>query len=154
MAKLKLERNVNIRNKRSSFDYELIEKFIAGIVLVGTEIKSIRLGKATLVESYCHIVNDELWIKNMNISEYFYGSYNNHETRRERKLLLSRKEIKRLDRKTKESGLTIIPVKLFVNEKGFAKLQIALAKGKKQHDKRQTLREKDDKRQMARVMKH
>lgn len=154
MAKLKLERNVNIRNKRSTFDYELIEKFTAGIVLVGTEIKSIRLGKASLVESYCHIVNNELWIKNMNISEYFYGSYNNHETRRERKLLLNRKEIKKLDRKTKESGLTIIPVKLFVNEKGFAKLQIALAKGKKQHDKRHSLREKDDKRQMDRMMKH
>lgn len=154
MAKLKLERNINIRNKRSTFDYELMEKFTAGIVLVGTEIKSIRLGKASLVESYCYITNNELWIKNMNISEYFYGSYNNHETRRERKLLLNRKEIKKLDRKTKESGLTIIPVKLFVNERGFAKLQIALAKGKKQHDKRQSLREKDDKRQMDRMMKH
>ncbi len=153
MAKLKLDKNINIRNKRSTFDYELLEKFTAGIVLVGTEIKSIRMGKASLVESYCYITNNELWIKNMNISEYFYGSYNNHEARRERKLLLNRKEIKKLDRKTKESGLTIIPVKLFLNEKGFAKVQIALAKGKKQHDKRQSLREKDDKRQIDRMMK-
>lgn len=150
---LKLEKNINIRNKRATFDYELLEKFTAGIVLVGTEIKAIRLGKASLVESYCYIENNELWIKNMNISEYFYGSYNNHETRRERKLLLHKKEIKKIDRKTKETGLTIIPVKMFLNSKGFVKVQIALAKGKKQHDKRNTLREKDDKRQMDRMMK-
>lgn len=149
----KFATDINIRNKRATFDYELVEKFNAGIVLVGTEIKSIRESKASLVDSYCYIVNNELWIKNMHIAEYFYGSYNNHETRRERKLLLHRKEIKKLDRKTKESGLTIVPVRLFINEKGYVKLQIALARGKKEYDKRQSLREKDDKRSMDRMMK-
>lgn len=150
----KFSNDIHIKNKRATFDYELIEKFNAGIVLVGTEIKAIREGKAGLVDSYCYIVNNELWIKNMHVAEYFYGSYNNHATRRERKLLLNRKEIKKIDRKTKESGLTIVPVRLFMNEKGIVKLQIALAKGKKQYDKRQSLREKDDKRGMDRMMKH
>lgn len=144
--------NINIRNKRATFDYELIDKFTAGIVLAGTEIKSIRMGKASLVDTYCYFVNGELWIKNMNISLYKDGTYNNHEERRERKLLLQAKELKKLDRKVKETGLSIIPTRLFINEKGFAKLQIALAKGKKEYDKRQSLREKDDKRQMSRKM--
>lgn len=152
MKKSEISNNINIRNKRANFDYELLEKFNAGIVLGGTEIKSIRMGKATLVDAYCYFANGEMWIKNMNISEYKDGTYNNHETRRERKLLLQKKELRKLDRKVKESGLSIIPTRLFINERGFAKLQIALAKGKKEYDKRQSLREKDDKRQMDRKM--
>ncbi len=150
---VKFEKNIVIKNKRATFDYELLEKFTAGIVLVGTEIKSIRLGKASLVDSFCIFINGELWLKNMQISEYFYGTYNNHETRRERKLLLQKKELKKIDRKVKETGLTIIPTRLYINEKGLVKVNIALAKGKKQYDKRQTLREKDDKRQMDRIKK-
>lgn len=146
----KISNNINIKNKRASFDYELIEKFNAGLVLAGTEIKSIRMGKASLVDAYCYFVNEELWIKNMNISEYKDGTYNNHETRRERKLLLKKKELRKLDRKVKESGLSIVPTRMFINESGYAKLQIALAKGKKSYDKRESLREKDDKRQMDR----
>lgn len=150
----KVQNNINIKNKRATFDYELVEKFVAGIVLTGTEIKSIRGGKASLVDSYCYFAKGELWIKSMNIPEYFYGSYNNHNQTRDRKLLLNKKELRKLERKTKESGLTIIPVRLFLNEKGLAKLQIALAKGKKEYDKRHALKEKDDKRQMDRFMKH
>ena len=146
----KISNNINIRNKRATFDYELIEKYNAGIVLAGTEIKSIRMGKASLVDSYCYFVNGELWLKNMNISEYKDGTYNNHVERRERKLLLQRKELKKLDRKVKESGLSIVPTRLFINESGYAKVQIALAKGKKEYDKRQSLKEKDDKRMMDR----
>lgn len=149
----KILKNINIKNKRATFDFELIEKFNAGIILTGTEIKSIRDGKASLVDSYCFFVKGELWIKNMNISEYFYGSYNNHTTTRERKLLLQKKELRKLERKLKESGLAIIPVRMFINERGFAKLQIALAKGKREYDKRQTLKEKDDKRHMDRFFK-
>lgn len=150
MTKNKISNDVNIRNKRATFDYELIEKLNAGLVLQGTEIKSIRMGKAALVDSYCYFVNGELWIKNMNISEYQDGTYNNHITRRERKLLLRRKELKRLDRKVKETGLSIIPTRLYIDASGYAKIQIALAKGKKSFDKRQSLREQDDKRQMDR----
>lgn len=149
----KSDSNINIKNKRATFDFELLEKLNAGIVLCGTEIKSLRLGKASLVDSYCFFVNGELWVKNMNISEYFYGSYNNHTARRDRKLLLEKKELRKLERKTKESGLTIIPVRMFINEKGLAKLQIALARGKKEFDKRESLKEKDDKRQMDRFFK-
>nr|WP_321450767.1 SsrA-binding protein [uncultured Carboxylicivirga sp.] len=144
---------INIRNKRSTFDYELIERFTAGIQLAGTEIKSIRLGKASLVDSYCYFVKGELWLKGMRVSEYFYGTYNNHLPERERKLLLNKKELQKLERKTKESGLTIIPVRLFLNDRGFAKIEIALAKGKKQHDKRETLKQKDASREMDRVRK-
>lgn len=144
---------VNIKNKRASFDYEFVETFTAGIMLTGTEIKSIRLGKASLVDTFCFLSKGEVWVKNMHITEYFYGSYNNHNVRRDRKLLLNRKEIKKLERGTKETGFTIIPVRLFVNEKGLAKVVIALAKGKKQYDKRETLREKDDRRDMDRMRK-
>lgn len=153
MSKTKIDKNIVIKNKRATFDYELLEKFTAGIVLVGTEIKSIRIGKASLAESYCRLINGEMWLLNMHIAEYFYGSYNNHEIRRDRKLLLNKKELKKIERKTKETGLTIIPTRLFFNERGLAKVRIALAKGKKQYDKRQTLREKDDKRQLDRVKK-
>ena len=145
--------SINIKNKRATFDYELLETFTAGIVLTGTEIKSIRLGKASLVDTYCYFVKNELWVKNMYIAEYFYGSYNNHTARRERKLLLSKKELRKMERAIKDTGFTIVPVRMFINEKGLAKLVIALAKGKKQYDKRQSLREKDDKRDMDRMFK-
>ena len=145
--------SINIKNKRATFDYELLETFTAGIVLTGTEIKSIRLGKASLVDTYCYFVKNELWVKNMHIAEYFYGSYNNHSARRERKLLLSKKELRKMERAIKDTGFTIVPVRMFINEKGLAKLVIALAKGKKQYDKRQSLREKDDKRDMDRMFK-
>jgi len=144
---------VNIKNKRATFDYEIVDTFTAGIELTGTEIKSIRLGKASLVDTFCFFARQELWVKNMHIAEYFYGSYNNHVARRDRKLLLNSKELKKLDRATKETGFTIVPLRMFINEKGLAKVVIALAKGKKQYDKRQSLREKDDKRDMDRMFK-
>ena len=142
---------VNIKNKRATFDYELIDTYTAGIVLTGTEIKSIRLGKASLVDTFCYFANGELWVKNMHVAEYFYGS--DHNARRERKLLLTRKELEKLERTSKDPGFTIVPVRLFINEKGLAKLVVALAKGKKQYDKREALKEKADKRDMERMFK-
>jgi len=144
---------INIKNKRAYFDYEIIEKYVAGIQLSGTEIKSIRAGRAGVVDSYCYFVRGELWVKGINISEYFYGTFNNHMPTRERKLLQNKKELYKLERKTKESGLTIIPLRMFINDRGFAKLEIGLAKGKKQHDKRETLKAKDSKRELDRVKK-
>lgn len=144
---------INIKNKRATFDYEILDRFVAGILLGGTEIKSIREGRASLVDSYCYFISGELWVKGMNIAEYFYGTFNNHQPTRERKLLLQKKELYKLERKTKESGLTIIPLRMFINERGFAKLEIALAKGKKQHDKRETLKQKDASREIDRVKK-
>lgn len=144
---------INIRNKRATFDYELVETFTAGIVLTGTEIKSIRLGKASLVDTYCLFERGELWVRNMHIAEYFYGTYNNHNARRDRKLLLNRTELRKITRLTKETGFTIVPTRLFINEKGLAKLVIAVAKGKKQYDKRQSLKEKEDKRAMDRMFR-
>ncbi|MDR0825297.1 MAG: SsrA-binding protein [Prevotella sp.] len=146
--------NINIKNKRASFDYEFIETYTAGIVLTGTEIKSIRLGKASLVDTFCIFEKNELWVRNMYIAEYFYGSYNNHAARRDRKLLLSKKELKKIQRSVKETGYTIVPTRVFLNERGLAKVNIAVARGKKQYDKRQSLRVKDDKRSMDRAMKH
>lgn len=145
--------NVLIKNKRATFDYEILDRYVAGIQLLGTEIKSIRAGKVSLVDSYCTFIKDELWIKNMNIATYFFGTYNNHEPRRDRKLLLNRKELDKLIRATKETANTIIPIKLFVNDKGLAKVEIGLARGKKMYDKRQTLKEKDDKREIDRIRK-
>ncbi len=145
---------IYIKNKRATFDYEIIERFVAGIQLYGTEIKSIRGGHASLPDSFCYFNNNELWVKGMRIAEYFYGTFNNHAPERERKLLLKRKELDKLERKIKESGLTIIPLALFINEKGLAKLEIGLAQGKKQYDKRETLKLKDAKREMERVQKH
>jgi SsrA-binding protein len=142
-----------IKNKRATFDYELMEFFIAGIVLTGTEIKSIRLGKASLTDSYCLISDGELWAKGIQISEYFFGTYNNHIPRRDRKLLLTKRELKKLIRLTKETGFTIVPTKMFINDKGLAKLEIAVAKGKKSYDKRESIKEKDDKREMDRFFK-
>ena len=144
---------INIKNKRATFDYELLQTYTAGIVLTGTEIKSIRLGKASLVDTYCLLEKGELWVRNMHIAEYFYGTYNNHVARRDRKLLLNRNELRKLTRATKETGFTIVPIRLFINEKGLAKLVIAVAKGKKQYDKRQSLKEKEDKRSMDRMFK-
>ncbi|MFT4071317.1 MAG: SsrA-binding protein SmpB [Dysgonamonadaceae bacterium] len=144
---------VNIKNKRATFDYELLDTYTAGLVLTGTEIKSIRMGKASLVDTFCYFEKGELWVRNMYVAEYFYGTYNNHSARRERKLLLSRKELKKIERMVKETGHTIIPTRLFISDKGLAKLNIAVAKGKKQYDKRQSLREKDDKRDMDRAFK-
>ena len=144
---------VNIKNKRVTFDYELLDTYTSGIVLTGTEIKSIRLGKASLVDTFCYFAKGELWVKNMHIAEYFYGSYNNHAARRDRKLLLNKKELKKLERGTKETGFTSVPVRMFVNEKGLAKVVVALAKGKKQYDKRESLKEKDDRRDMDRMFK-
>ena len=145
---------LNIKNKRASFDYELLDQYIAGIVLTGTEIKSIRLGKASLVDTFCYFANDELWVKNMHIAEYFYGSYNQHNPRRDRKLLLTKKELNKLWRATKDTGFTIVPSRLFINEKGLAKLVIYTAKGKKEYDKREDLKKKDAARIMDRMMKH
>lgn len=144
---------VNIRNKKASFEYFFVETYTAGIVLTGTEIKSIRLGKASLVDTYCFIVNGELWVKGMSVSPYFYGSYNNHEMKRDRKLLLKRKEIQRLHSATKQTGYTIVPLLVFIDQNGRAKMDIALCKGKKEFDKRQTLKEKEDKREMDRAIK-
>ncbi|CCZ82490.1 SsrA-binding protein [Odoribacter laneus] len=148
-----MSNDINIRNKRASFDYEFLEEYNAGIILTGTEIKSVRAGKASLVDSYCYFDKGELWVKGIHIAEYRLGTYYNHEEKRERKLLLTRKELRKLERNVKETGLTIIPVKMFITDKGWAKLRIALAKGKKEYDKRETLKLKDAKRDMDRVRK-
>lgn len=145
---------VQIKNKKAAFEYFFIEEFTAGIVLTGTEIKSIRLGKASLVDTYCTIIRGEIWVKGMSISPYFYGSYNNHEMKRDRKLLLTKREIRRLQSATKQTGYTIVPLLVFIDENGRAKVDIALCKGKKAFDKRQTLKEKEDRREMDRAIKH
>ena len=142
--------SVNIKNKRASFDYEFIERAVVGIVLTGTEIKSIRHGKASIAESYCTIENGQLWILNMDVSIYVQGSYNNHEPKRKRKLLMAKKDILKWEAKLKTRGLTIVPIKLFLSEKGWAKLDIALAKGKQTFDKRNSIKEKDLKMEMKR----
>ncbi len=142
--------NILIKNKRATFDYEIMERMVAGIQLFGTEIKSIRDGKASLTDTYCTFIKDELWVKNMHIATYFFGTYNNHEVRRDRKLLLTRRELRKLSRATKETGFTIVPTKLFVTEKGLAKIEIGLAKGKKNYDKRNSLKEKEAQRDIER----
>ena len=144
---------VSIRNKKASFEYFFVDTYTAGIVLTGTEIKSIRMGKASLVDTFCYIHNGEIWVKGMNISPYFYGSYNNHESKRDRKLLLNKKEIHNQQEDTKQVGFTIIPTLLFIDDHGRAKLDIALCRGKKEFDKRQTLKEKEDRREMDRARK-
>lgn len=145
---------VSIRNKKASFEYFFVDTYTAGIVLTGTEIKSIRLGKASLVDSFCYIHNGEIWVKGMNISPYFFGSYNNHEAKRDRKLLLNKREIHKLQEANKQVGFTIVPILVFIDDHGRAKMDIALAKGKKEFDKRQTMKEKEDRREMDRAMKH
>ena len=144
---------IALKNRRASFEYELSDRFTAGLVLYGTEIKSIREGKAGLVDAYCSFQNGELWVRNMHIAAYRLGTFYNHDSQRERKLLLNKRELRKLERATKETGYTIIPTLLFVNEKGLAKLEIALARGKRMADKRHSLREKDDKREMDRAFK-
>lgn len=149
--KLKFK-EVNIKNKRATFDYAITETYTAGIVLTGTEIKSIRMGKASLVDTFCYIHDGEVWVKNMYIAEYFYGTYNNHTERRDRKLLLNRNEIRSLTREAEGAGYTIVPLRLFINDRGYAKIVIGVAKGKKEYDKRQSIKERDDKRELARMM--
>ncbi len=144
---------VNIKNKRAHFDYEIGDTYTAGLVLTGTEIKSIRESRASLADSYCMIENGEVWIKGMHIAEYFYGTYNKHATRRDRKLLLNKKEIAKLEKAASDPGFTIIPIRLFISEKGYAKLVIGVGRGKKQYDKRQSIKERDDKRMMDRMFK-
>jgi len=144
---------INIKNKRASHDYEFIDKYIAGVQLTGTEIKSIRLGKASLVDCFCFFVNNELFIKNMHIAEYWWGNLNNHDPRRDRKLLLNKKELLKLRKGSQEKGLTIVAYRVFLNDKGLAKIEIALAKGRKEYDKRENLKQKDAKREMDRAMK-
>ncbi len=144
---------VQIRNKKASFEYNFIDTYTAGIVLTGTEIKSVRLGKASLVDCFCFIRDGEMWVKGMNISPYFYGTYANHEAKRDRKLLLNKREIRRLLEDTKAPGFTIIPTLLFIDNHGRAKVDIVLARGKREYDKRQTLKEKEDRREMDRAIK-
>ena len=153
MAKEKPTNQITIKNKRASFDYELLETFTAGLVLTGTEIKSIRLGKASLVDTFAIVEHGEVWVKNMYVAEYFFGTYNNHAPRRDRKLLLNRKEIRRLQTAAKDRGFTLVPTRLFINEHGLAKLVLAIARGKKEYDKRQSIRERDDRREMDRMFK-
>jgi SsrA-binding protein len=144
---------IEVKNKKARYEFELLEDFNAGIVLTGTEMKSIRNGKASIMESFCAIFDGELFVRNMYIAEYENGSYNNHNPRRDRKLLLKRVELKKLEKKLKDKGLTIIPSLLYVNEKNLAKIRIHLAKGKKLHDKRGDLKDKDVKREMDRAMR-
>lgn len=146
-------KDINIQNKKARFNYEIGDTYTAGIVLTGTEIKSIRDGKASLVDSYCLIENGEVWVKQMNVSEYFYGSYNNHVARRDRKLLLNRKEIAKLQKASENPGFTIVPLRVFINDRGLAKMVIGVGRGKKEYDKRQTMRERDDKWQLDRLFK-
>lgn len=150
----KAQQNISIKNRKATFEYELIERFVAGMQLYGTEIKSIRNGKVNLTDSFCQIIRGEMYVINLHIAEYELGTCNNHIAKRDRKLLLNKKEIIKLEKKIKESGLTIICTKLFVNERGLAKLEIALARGKKTYDKRESLKAKDAKRDMDRMMKH
>lgn len=147
------QKDVNIKNKRAKFEFQLLETFAAGIMLTGTEIKSVRNSKASIVEAYCVFEGDELFVRNMHIAEYENGSYNNHNPKRDRKLLLNRRELDKLFKKAKIKGYSIIPLNMFINDKGLAKMNIALAQGKKLHDKREDLKEKDSKRDMDRAMK-
>ena len=144
---------VNILNRKAKFEYEFLETFIAGIKLVGTEIKAIREGKASIAESFCEFSNGELFVINMTIQEYSHATHFNHNPKSERKLLMQRKELRKLEKEVKNTGLTIIPLKLFINDRGFAKLRIALAKGKKLYDKRETIRDRDNQRSLARIKK-
>ncbi len=142
---------INIRNKRAGFEYELLDKYVAGLVLKGTEIKSIKEGKVNLQDGYCYFNNGELFVKSITINPYAQGTHYNHEAARERKLLLKRSELRKLEGKVEEKGLTLVPVRLFINDRGFAKLEIALARGKKIHDKRDSIKERDVKRELSRI---
>lgn len=144
---------IDIRNKKASHDYEFIEKFTAGIVLTGTEIKSVRLGKASIVDTFCYFRNNELWVRNMQIAEYANRGYANHDPAWDRKLLLNQTELRKLERKTRERGFTIVATRLFLSDSGYAKLNIALARGKKEYDKREDIKKRDTKRQHDRLRK-
>lgn len=146
-----MQNKINIRNKKAYFDYEILEKYMAGMQLKGTEIKSLRMGKASLAESYCYFSRNELWIKGMRISEYDHAYHYNHDPYRDRKLLMNRRELNKLEKQTREKGLTIIVLRVFINEKGLAKAEIALVRGKKQYDKREAIKQKDLKRDMERL---
>ncbi|SHJ65890.1 SsrA-binding protein SmpB [Flavobacterium haoranii] len=148
-----MQKQVNILNKRARFDYEILDKYTAGIVLTGTEIKSIRLGKASIAESFCEFNNGELFVINSNIEEYLFGTHYNHKAKSERKLLLNKKELRKLEKDSENKGLTIVPLRLFTNEKGLAKLEIALCRGKKNYDKRETMKDRDTKRDLDRIKK-
>jgi SsrA-binding protein len=149
-----MQKTINIQNKRARFDYEILDKYNAGIVLTGTEIKSIRLGKASITESFCEFSNNELFVINATIEEYLYGTHYNHKAKSERKLLLNRKELKKLEKDNQNKGLTIVPLRLYTTDKGLAKLEIALCKGKKNYDKRESLKEQDSKRDIDRIKKN
>jgi SsrA-binding protein len=149
--KQRFSNDINIRNRQAGFEYEILDKYVAGIVLSGTEIKSIREGKANLQDGYCYIANGEIFVKGVNITPYAQGTHYNHEATRERKLLLKRSEIRKLEGKVEEKGLTLVPLRLFINERGFAKLEIALGKGKKLHDKRQSIKDREAKRELSKM---
>jgi SsrA-binding protein len=149
--KQRFSNDINIRNRQASYEYELLDKYVAGMVLTGTEIKSIREGKVNLQDGYCYINNGEMFSKGINITPYAQGTHYNHDATRERKLLLKRSEIKKLEGKVEEKGLTLVPTRLFINDRGLAKLEFALAKGKKVHDKRDSIKEKDIKRELSRI---
>ncbi len=149
--KLGIKKNIDIRNRRASFEYLLIDKYQAGIVLKGTEIKSVRMGKVNLKDAFCLFIGKELWVRDMHISPYLSGGHSNHAAKTDRKLLLSRKELDKLQIKSQDVGLTIIPTRMYVNDRGFAKVEIALAKGKKLFDKRQSIKEKDLKREVSKI---
>ncbi len=146
-------KNINVRNKRATFDYEILEEYVAGVVLVGTEIKSIRMGKVSMVDSYCYFDRGELWIRGVNIAEYSWGSCNNHVPKRDRKLLLNARELAKLSRATQDKGLTIVGLRLFLNDRGLAKIVVGLARGRKSYDKREYLKENDAKREMDKALK-
>ena len=152
-VRMKQKSDIKILNKRARFEYIILDRYTAGIVLYGTEIKSIREGKASLVDSYCAVEHGEMYVKQMHIAEYRFGSYANHDAKRDRKLLLQRREIRKLEKATKDTGKTIIPLELFINDRGLAKMEIALCQGKHTYDKRQSLREADDKRELSQALK-
>ena len=153
MAKLALQKDISIKNRRAQFDYEILETWVAGIMLAGTEIKSIRMGKVSLVDCYCYFHNSELFVRGINISEYDWGTYNNHIPKRDRKLLMHKKELSKIERAIGEGGLTLVGLRLFVNDRGLAKLLIGLGKGRKSFDKREHLKEQDSKRELDRLYK-
>ncbi|MCT8339980.1 SsrA-binding protein SmpB [Flavobacteriaceae bacterium TK19130] len=147
------QKNVNIKNRKARYEYEVLDKYVAGIVLAGTEIKAIREGKASIAESFCEFQNNELFVINMTVQEYSHATDFNHQPKSERKLLLNRNELKKLEKEVRNSGLTIIPLRLFTNDRGLAKLQIALCKGKKEYDKRETIKKRESKRRLDQVKK-
>lgn len=151
MMSKRFSNDINIRNRQATYEFELLDKYVAGLVLMGTEIKSIREGKVNLQDGYCYFNNGELFVKGINITPYAQGTHYNHEAQRERKLLLKKTELKKLERKSEEKGLTMVPVRLFINDRGYAKLEVALARGKKLHDKRESIKDRDAKRELNKL---